>query len=203
MPTGALASEELFTRIINLAHTHDFIIAHDNPYSFVLNEHPKSILSVPGAMEVCLELNSLSKTFNMSGWRIGWVAGNPELLSHVLKVKSNMDSGMFKPLQLAAVEALKTGDEWYAQLNKEYSRRREQGYRIFDRLSVAYSKNSSGMFLWGRVKDGTGVELADKLLYEKHIFIAPGIVFGEVAENYVRLSLCQPVEILKEALERL
>ncbi len=209
MPTGAPASEELYAKLVDFGRKHGIMICNDNPYSFILNDNPLSILAQPGAMECCLELNSLSKAHNMAGWRIGMVAAEADVIAQILKVKSQMDSGMFKPLQLAAIEALKQGPEWFAQLNEEYARRRVLAGEIFDLLGAEYDRNSSGMFLWGRVavnpgEAGTspGQQLSDKILYEAGVFITPGFIFGRNGENYIRISLCAKPEVLQEAKNR-
>ena len=199
MPTGAPASEKLYERLVEFGLKHGILICNDNPYSFILNDNPLSILAQPRAKECCLELNSLSKAHNMAGWRIGMVAADAPIISEILKVKSQMDSGMFKPLQLAAVQALSQGAEWFEQLNDEYRRRRVLAGEIFDLLGVEYDKNSTGMFLWGKVADGTGEQLADKVLYEAGVFITPGFIFGKNGEAYVRISLCSKPEVLKTA----
>ena len=213
MPTGAPATEELYAKLVDFGKRHGILICNDNPYSFILNDRPISILAQPGAKECCLELNSLSKAHNMAGWRVGMVAAEAEVISQILKVKSQMDSGMFKPLQLAAVEALKQGPEWFEQLNAEYSRRRVLAGEIFDILGVEYDRNSTGMFLWGKITDacrfdraeGTekslGEQLADKVLYEAGVFITPGFIFGKNGEDYVRISLCAKSEVLKKAAD--
>ena len=213
MPTGAPATEELYAKLVDFGKRHGILICNDNPYSFILNDRPISILAQPGAKECCLELNSLSKAHNMAGWRVGMVAAEAEVISQILKVKSQMDSGMFKPLQLAAVEALKQGPEWFEQLNAEYSRRRVLAGEIFDLLGVEYDGNSTGMFLWGKITDacrfdraeGTekslGEQLADKVLYEAGVFITPGSIFGKNGEDYVRISLCAKPEVLKKAAD--
>ncbi len=198
MPTGAAASEELYAKLVDFGRRHGILICNDNPYSFILNENPLSILAQPGAKDCCLELNSLSKAHNMAGWRIGMVAADAEVIAEILKVKSQMDSGMFKPLQLAAVKALEQGPEWFAELNAEYRRRRVLAGEIFDVIGAEYDKNSSGMFLWGKV-DGPGVEVSDRLLYEAGVFITPGFIFGKNGENYIRISLCAKPETLKKA----
>ena len=203
MPTGAPATGELYAKLVDFGKRHGIMICNDNPYSFILNDNPLSILAQPGAMECCVELNSLSKAHNMAGWRIGMVAAEADVIEQILKVKSQMDSGMFKPLQLAAVEALKQGPEWFAQLNEEYSRRRVLAGEIFDILGVEYDHNSSGMFLWGRVPEGKGEALADKILYEAGVFITPGFIFGKNGEDYIRISLCAKPEVLKKAAERI
>ena len=212
MPTGASATPELYARIVDFARRHGILVVNDNPYSFILNDHPLSILSVPGARACCLELNSLSKAHNMSGWRIGMVAGDRELVAQVLKVKSQMDSGMFKPLQLAAVEALAQGPEWFRELNAGYARRRALAGAIFDTLGVRYDPASSGLFLWGRVSADNpfaaltpdpgktpGERVSDTLLYRAGIFLTPGFIFGKNGENYIRISLCAKEEVLKKA----
>lgn len=206
MPTGAPATEKLYSSLVEFGRKHGILICNDNPYSFILNDNPLSILSQPGAKECCLELNSLSKAHNMAGWRIGMVGADAEVISQILKVKSQMDSGMFKPLQLAAVEALMQGPEWFADLNAEYARRRVLAGEIFDLLGVRYDRDSSGMFLWGRVEDSglsLGQQLSDKLLYEAGVFITPGFIFGKNGEDYVRISLCARPEVLKDAAERI
>ena len=203
MPTGAPATVELYARLVDFGKRHGIMICNDNPYSFILNDNPLSILAQPGAKECCLELNSLSKAHNMAGWRIGMVAAEADVIEQILKVKSQMDSGMFKPLQLAAVEALRQGPEWFARLNEEYARRRVLAGEIFDILGVKYDRNSSGMFLWGRVPEGKGEALADKVLYEAGVFITPGFIFGRNGEDYVRISLCAKPEVLKKAAERI
>ena len=212
MPTGAPATGELYSKLVDFGRRHGIMICNDNPYSFILNDKPLSILAQPGARECCLELNSLSKAHNMAGWRIGMVAAEADVISEILKVKSQMDSGMFKPLQLAAVEALSQGPEWFAQLNGEYARRRVLAGEIFDLLGVSYDKDSSGMFLWGKVPAGmcgavegvtSGQALSDKLLYEAGVFITPGFIFGSKGEDYVRISLCAKPEVLRKAAEKI
>ena len=211
MPTGASATDELYADLVAFGRRHGILICNDNPYSFILNENPLSILSQPGAKECCLELNSLSKAHNMAGWRIGMVAADEQVISQILKVKSQMDSGMFKPLQLAAVKALEQGSEWFSELNDEYRRRRVLAGEIFDMLGVEYDHESAGMFLWGKVPQniiaGDGVSvgqvLSDKILYEAGVFITPGFIFGKNGENYIRISLCARQEILREAADRI
>ena len=211
MPTGASATDELYADLVAFGKRHGILICNDNPYSFILNENPLSILSQPGAKECCLELNSLSKAHNMAGWRIGMVAADEQVISQILKVKSQMDSGMFKPLQLAAVKALEQGSEWFSELNDEYRRRRVLAGEIFDMLGVEYDHESAGMFLWGKVPQniiaGDGVSvgqvLSDRILYEAGVFITPGFIFGKNGENYIRISLCAKQEIIREAAERI
>ena len=210
MPTGAPATGELYEKLVDFGLRHGIMICNDNPYSFILNEKPISVLACPRAKECCLELNSLSKAHNMAGWRIGMVAGAADVVSEILKVKSQMDSGMFKPLQLAAIEALKQGPEWCAERNAEYRRRRELAGEIFDLIGAEYDHDSAGMFLWGRVEnlpeDGditAGQRISDKILYEAGVFITPGFIFGRNGNNYIRISLCAKPEVLKMASEKI
>ena len=209
MPTGAPATEGLYAKLVDFGKSHGIMICNDNPYSFILNDRPLSILAQPGAKDCCLELNSLSKAHNMAGWRIGMVAAEADVIKEILKVKSQMDSGMFKPLQLAAVEALKQGPEWFEELNKEYKARRVLAAEIFDILGVRYDKASTGMFLWGKVSGLSGGEksqgeiLADKVLYEAGVFITPGFIFGKNGEDYVRISLCAKQDVLKKAAAKI
>lgn len=214
MPTGAPATEELYARLVEFGRRHNILICNDNPYSFILNDNPLSILSQPGAKECCLELNSLSKAHNMAGWRIGMVAAQSEIISEILKVKSQMDSGMFKPLQLAAVEALKQGPEWFRELNEEYRRRRTVAGEIFDLVGAEYDPSSSGMFLWGKVgadrlpSEATagltvGQLVSDRILQEAGVFITPGFIFGRNGDDYIRISLCAAPETLVEAKRRI
>ena len=212
MPTGASATPELYRKIVDFALRHRLLVVNDNPYSFILNDRPLSILATPGAKECCLELNSLSKAHNMSGWRIGMVAGQRDLVAQVLKVKSQMDSGMFKPLQLAAVEALSQGPDWFRDLNAEYARRRRLAGEIFDAIGARYDTASTGLFLWGRIEadnlfaaltPGTGASLgervSDTILYRSGVFITPGFIFGDNGKDYIRISLCAKPEVLVHA----
>lgn len=212
MPTGAAATEELYGRLVDFGRRHGIMICNDNPYSFILNDRPLSILAQPGAKECCLELNSLSKAHNMAGWRIGMVAADAEVIAQILKVKSQMDSGMFKPLQIAAVEALGQDRDWFVSLNEEYARRRSLAGDIFDLIGVEYEKDSSGMFLWGKVSSSLcsagsekspGEQLSDRILYEAGVFMTPGFIFGKNGEGYVRISLCAKPEILKMAYDKI
>ena len=203
MPTGAAASPELYARLVDFGRRHGILICNDNPYSFILNDRPLSILAQPDAKECCLELNSLSKAHNMAGWRIGMVAAAADVISEILKVKSQMDSGMFKPLQLAAVKALSQGPEWFAELNGEYLRRKKLAGEIFDMLGVEYDSGSTGMFLWGKVGASSGEEVADRILYEAGVFITPGFIFGKNGKEYIRISLCSKPEVLRKAAERI
>lgn len=210
MPTGAKATPEIYQRLVDFGLRHKILIVNDNPYSFILTDKPLSILAVPRAMECCLELNSLSKSHNMSGWRIGMVAGAPEMISEILKVKSQMDSGIFKPLQLAAVEALNQSPEWFAKLNSEYVRRRVAAGRIFDTLGAVYDHDTAGLFLWGRVPSGyandgmsAGEVISERVLHQAGVFITPGFIFGKNGENYIRVSLCATTEVLEAAERRI
>ena len=209
MPTGAPASEELYKKLVDFGRKRGILICNDNPYSFILNDNPISIMSQPEAKECCLELNSLSKAHNMAGWRIGMVAADKEVISQILKVKSQMDSGMFKPLQLAAIKALEQDREWFTSLNDEYRRRRILAGEIFEMLGAEYDKDSAGMFLWGKVKESAdgqacpGQVVSDRVLYQAGVFITPGFIFGKNGENYIRISLCARPEILKQAADRI
>jgi len=180
MPTGARATKELFKKLVDFGLRNSILICNDNPYSFILNEEQISILEVSRAKEIALELNSLSKSQNMAGWRIGMVAGNAEHINTILKVKSNMDSGMFLPMQLAAVEALKNSPQWYQGINKTYSERREIAYEILDILKCKYDSSQSGMFVWAKVSEEykSGEILSEHLLQEAFVFLTPGFIFG-------------------------
>lgn len=204
MPTGAAGSEELFRKLIAFAKKHQILLVNDNPYSFILNNKPASVLNIPGAMEVAMELNSLSKTFNMAGWRVGMVMGKQELIEAVLKVKSNMDSGMFYGIQKGAIAALKSDPEWFEQQNRIYEKRRNLVFELAGKLNCTYDENSVGLFVWARLpKEETSSEaFVDKLLYEKDLFIAPGTIFGSNGEGYIRFSLCIPEEKIEAILKR-
>jgi len=205
MPTGANASMELYEKLVSFARKHNIVIVNDNPYSFILNDQPLSILSVPGAKECCIEFNSMSKSHNMPGWRVGMLASNAQFIQWVLKVKSNIDSGMFRPLQLAAAKALACDASWYAEINSVYSERRGLAGEIMHTLGCTYDENQVGMFLWGKVPESCeNVEaLTDKVLYEANVFITPGFIFGSNGARYIRLSLCCNKEMLANALERI
>lgn len=203
MPTGANGSKELFEKLIAFGQKHQILIVNDNPYSFVLNENPISILQVEGAKDIALELNSLSKTYNMAGWRVGMVLGKATLIDAVLKVKSNMDSGMFYGIQKGAIEALKLGKDWFLKQNEVYSKRRALIFQLAEKLDCTYDKNSVGLFVWAQLPQGISAEaFIDKVLIEKHIFITPGIIFGSKGEGYIRFSLCVTEEKIREALAR-
>ncbi|MET0298318.1 MAG: aminotransferase class I/II-fold pyridoxal phosphate-dependent enzyme [Flavitalea sp.] len=205
MPTGKLPSEELFKKIVAFGKKHDILICHDNPYSFILNDKPASILNVEGAKEVALELNSLSKSQNMAGWRIGMLVGAAERINEVMRFKSNMDSGMFLPVQLAAAKALGLGKEWYAELNRIYAGRRSKVFELLDLLGCTYDRSQAGMFVWARIpsNEESGYKLSDKVLYGANVFITPGGIFGSAGDNYVRVSLCCKDENIEAAKERI
>jgi aspartate/methionine/tyrosine aminotransferase len=203
MPTGAKPSKYVFEELVAFGKRHNILIVNDNPYSFILNDSPKSILSVEGAKDTCLELNSLSKTFNMAGWRVGMVVGASEHINNILKVKSNMDSGMFYGIQKGAIEALKCSKMWFATLNNVYRQRRHLVWQLADALNCTYDKEASGLFVWAKLPAYLKAEeFIDLVLKENHIFITPGTIFGSKGEGYIRFSLCAPAEVLEEALER-
>ncbi len=201
MPTGAVASLEELKRIVNFCRESGILLLNDNPYGFIRNAQPVSLLQVEGAKDVAMELNSLSKSHNMAGWRVGMLAASEQRITEVLRFKSNMDSGMFLPLQLAAATALGLGAEWYEELNSVYYRREKIGEQIFDALGIEYAKNQAGLFLWGRLPEGIDCyEFCDKLLYERGVFLTPGAVFGSNGTRYMRLSLCATEEVLLSVL---
>ncbi|WP_373522368.1 pyridoxal phosphate-dependent aminotransferase [Aquiflexum sp.] len=204
MPTGAKADLDLFQKLIDFGKKHDIIIAHDNPYSFILEDNPKSIFQIEGAKDIALELNSLSKTSNMAGWRVGMLSGKPEWIQAITKVKSNMDSGMFLGIQQGAIAALGLGEDWYKQLNQIYSKRRKLVWELVEKLGMSCEKNTSGMFVWAKLPDGqNSVQFVDSLLYTYHIFVTPGQVFGKEGEGYVRFSLCVNETAIQEAIRRI
>jgi aspartate/methionine/tyrosine aminotransferase len=204
MPTGANGTLELFEKIIAFGKKHHILIVNDNPYSFVLNDNPISILQVDGAKEVALELNSLSKTFNMAGWRVGMVLGNATLVEAVLKVKSNMDSGMFYGIQKGAIEALKLGKTWFKSQNDVYAKRRNLIFELAEKLHCSFDKNSVGLFVWAKLPKGisSAEKFIDEVLIEKHIFITPGTIFGSNGEGYIRFSLCVTEAKIQDAINR-
>ena len=203
MPTGTQGSKVFYKEVIAFAKAHDIILVNDNPYSFILNDSPLSILEVAGAKEVALELNSLSKTFNMAGWRVGMVLGNPDLINAILKVKSNMDSGMFYGIQKGAIAALQLDKDWFTNINTVYKKRRELIYTLATKLNCTFDTNGTGMFVWAKLQGGIDAEqFIDALLYEKDLFITPGTIFGSQGEGYIRFSLCVTEERIKEAIER-
>jgi aspartate/methionine/tyrosine aminotransferase len=204
MPTGATADRRDLQRLVDFAKEKGILIVNDNPYSFVLNDNPISILAMEGAKDVALELNSLSKTFNMAGWRVGMVMGGKDHISAILKVKSNMDSGMFYGIQKGAIAALKSGSDWFAELNVLYNKRRNLMFQLIDKLNCTYDRDSAGMFVWAKLPIGSASseEFVDRILYDKHIFIAPGTIFGSNGEGYIRFSLCVAEDRIKEAIGR-
>ena len=203
MPTGALATHKFYDDVINFAKRHNILVVNDNPYSFILNDKPRSVLQYKGAKDYCLELNSLSKTFNMAGWRVGMVLGHSEYINAILKVKSNMDSGMFYGIQKGAIEALRCSELWYISLNSVYQTRRKLIWELAERLKCTFDKDTSGLFVWAKLPRGIKSEVfIDKVLKEYSLFIAPGTIFGSNGEGYVRFSLCASEEDIKEAIER-
>ncbi len=203
MPTGANATIPQFDALVQFAKKHQLLLVNDNPYSFILNDNPKSVFEVEGAKEVALELNSLSKSFNMAGWRVGMVIGSAKNLKAILQVKSNMDSGMFFGIQKGAIAALNSPKNWFEKLNEIYTKRRKIAWKIFDVLKCEYDENSAGLFVWAKIpSQKKSEELADELLYNYDVFLTPGTVFGSNGEGYIRLSLCTPMEQLNEVLTR-
>lgn len=205
MPTGATASENLFSELIDFGRKHRILICNDNPYSFILNDNPRSILGVDGAGEVAIELNSLSKSHNMAGWRVGMLGGNEDYVQTVQKVNSNVHSGMFYAVQQAAVEALQLSDEWYRALNNMYRNRRAIVWEIFDLLNCSYSRNATGLFVWAKIPDSAddAETLSEKILHQAHVFITPGFIFGNNGKRYLRISLCSNEKDLQEAKSRI
>lgn len=205
MPTGQLPSREMFEELVAFASKHGILLVHDNPYSFILNEKPMSLLSVPGAKECAVELNSLSKSHHMAGWRVGMLSGAAERIAEVLRFKSNMDSGMFLPVQLAAARALELGKEWQEQVNAVYRERRVKVFTLLDLLGCGYSSEQAGLFVWARIPKGIndGFAMSDDLLNSSSVFITPGGIFGDAGKKYIRISLCAPVEKLAEATHRI
>jgi aspartate/methionine/tyrosine aminotransferase len=204
MPTGQLPNRSLFEKLVAFGKKHNILICHDNPYSFILNETPASLLSVEGAKEVAIELNSLSKSQNMAGWRIGTLCGAKERIDEVLRFKSNMDSGMFLPAQLAAAKALGLGKEWYDSVNVVYAARRKKVFELLDLLECVYDKSQAGMFVWAKIPAGykNGFALSDEILYNANVFITPGGIFGSAGDQYIRVSLCSPEEKLTDSIKR-
>lgn len=205
MPTGAKGSTELFEKLVAFGKKHEIIICHDNPYSFILNDKPMSILSVPGAKDICIELNSLSKSHNMSGWRMGMLSSNAQFVKWVLKAKSNIDSGQFKPMQLATVAALSNSDEWHTDMNRIYAERRVWAEKIMDLLNCRYDKSQVGLFVWGKLPDEVSgsEEFINDILYKANVFITPGFIFGSNGERFIRISLGSSVDLIKEAYRRI
>jgi aspartate/methionine/tyrosine aminotransferase len=206
MPTGTKAKKEKFIELIAFAKKHSILLCHDNPYNLVLNEEaPMSILSFPGALEVAVELNSFSKSFNMAGWRVGMVLGREDYIGAILRVKSNIDSGMFLPVQHAAIKALENGQKWHEERNKIYADRRNLVFDLFDRLGFSYDRHQTGLFVWAKAPDSIAdvPAYSDQLLYEKNIFLTPGFIFGKNGQRYLRASLCVTKERMAQALGRL
>ena len=201
MPTGAVATLTDLERIVAFCRENSILLLNDNPYGFIRNNQPISLLQIEGAKDIAMELNSLSKSHNMAGWRVGMLAASEQRITEILRFKSNMDSGMFLPLQLAAATALGLGDEWYSSQNEEYYRRESIGKAIFDLLGLEYAENQAGLFLWGRLPEGENCyDFCDRLLYDKGIFLTPGGIFGSEGNRYMRLSLCAPQEVLENVL---
>ena len=205
MPTGTQATPELLQRIVDFGRRHGIVIAHDNPYSLILNENPTSLLQIEGAKDVAIELNSMSKSHNMAGWRMGMLASNPTMIEWILKVKSNIDSGQFRPMMLAAVKGLEADKSWYDTLNATYARRRAVAEEVMTALGCTFDPTQRGLFLWGRIADSeSGSEaVADRALYESRVFVTPGFIFGSNGDRYIRISLCATEEKLREALARI
>ncbi len=205
MPTGTKGTIKLFNELVAFALKHNILLCNDNPYSFILNTDYHSMLNVKGSKDIGLELNSLSKSHNMAGWRIGMVAGHSEYIKNILKVKSNMDSGMYKPLQMAAAQALSCNEDWFNRINDEYKRRRELVWQIFEANGSTYDKQQSGLFVWAKIPQDydNSSNFSNKYLYESSVFIAPGFIFGTNGEGFARISLCCNIETLNEALNRI
>jgi LL-diaminopimelate aminotransferase len=205
MPTGQLPTEAMFKQLIAFAKKHDILLVHDNPYSFILNDKPMSLLSIEGAKDVAIELNSFSKSHNMAGWRVGMLSGSKERIDEVLRFKSNMDSGMFLPIQLAAAKALELGQEWYDEVNAVYRKRRIKVFELLKLLDCAFDTKQAGMFVWASipVKYEDGYELSDAVLKNSNVFITPGGIFGSAGGKYIRVSLCTPEEKIEEAIQRI
>ena len=203
MPTGTLGNKKILKGLVDFAKKNEILLINDNPYSFILNNQPSSIFNVEGAEQVCLELNSLSKTFNMSGWRVGMLTGAKAHLDNVIKVKSNMDSGMFYGIQKGAIEALNSSKNWFSDLNLIYSERRKLVWELATALNCTFETNTSGMFVWAKLPTGLKSEaFIDKILHDYHLFIAPGTIFGTNGEGYIRFSLCAPSESIELAIKR-
>ena len=205
MPTGARPTRELFARLVDFARRHHILLVHDNPYSFIRNDEPMSLLATPGAKDVAIELNSLSKSHNMAGWRLGMIGAARERIDQILRFKSNMDSGMFYPMQAAAAEALALGDDWYRSLNDLYYSREAKGAELLDTLGCTYQPHQSGLFIWARIPEGAGdcYAYADRILDQCNVFVTPGGIFGSEGNNYIRISLCSPVETLDRAIAQI
>lgn len=205
MPTGAPATMELYQKIVDFGRRHQILICNDNPYSFILNDNPISLLAVEGAKDVAIELNSMSKAHNMAGWRFGMAASNAEVISTVLKVKSNMDSGVFRPMQMAAAEALALGKDWFDKVNAEYRERQKYAFAIMERLGCTFSTDQNGLFVWARVPEqwSSAEQLSDEILNRTGVFITPGFIFGSQGERFLRISLCAKIPVFETALKRI
>jgi LL-diaminopimelate aminotransferase len=205
MPTGANASMELFEKLVAFGKKHEIVICNDNPYSFILNDEKLSILQVPGAKDICIELNSMSKSHNMAGWRMAMLASNAEFVQWILRVKSNVDSGMFKPMMMAAVQALQNPASWHDEINAIYAKRRTIAFRIMDSLGCTYDTGQVGLFVWAKIpaQYSDSGALADEVLYKKNVFLTPGFIFGDKGKRYVRISLCCTEEMMEEAFYRI
>lgn len=204
MPTGADVDLAFYSDLVAFGLSNDILICNDNPYTFILNDNPKSIFQIQGSKTNLIELTSLSKNYNMAGWRIGAIAAEAEIINTVLKFKSNMDSGMYKALQLAAVKALSLGEQWFSSLNAKYLKRKRIAEEILSTLSLQYNKDQCGMFLWAKVPEGTlGETMSDRILKQTGVFITPGFIFGSKGNEFIRISLCSTEEVLSEALARI
>jgi aspartate/methionine/tyrosine aminotransferase len=205
MPTGAAAAADTFRRIIDFGKRHNIVIVNDNPYSFILNDNPQSILAVDGARDIAIELNSLSKSHNMAGWRVAMLASNPQFVEWIVKVKSNIDSGQFKPVMLAAVKALNADDSWYKKLNEAYGERRKAAERVMDALGCKFDPKQRGLFLWGKIPDDIAnvEDFTERVLNEAGVFITPGFIFGSNGNRYIRISLCATVDVIQAAEQRI
>jgi aspartate/methionine/tyrosine aminotransferase len=205
MPTGQLPTHDLFVQLVTFAKKHNIIICHDNPYSFILNEHPVSMLNVENAKDVVIELNSLSKSHNMAGWRVGMLSGARERIDDIIRFKSNMDSGMFLPVQLAAARALQLGQEWFNEINSVYKARRKKVFKLLELLKCSFDESQAGMFVWAKISQQyeDGYQLSDTILKQSNVFITPGGIFGSAGKNYIRVSLCSIEEKIDEAIERI
>jgi len=205
MPTGAKATAELFEKLVAFGKKHNIVICNDNPYSFILNDEKLSILAIDGAKDICVELNSMSKSHNMAGWRMAMLASNEQFVGWILKVKSNVDSGMFRPMMIGAIKALQNSTEWHNEMNRIYSERREIALRIMDALHCVCDTTQVGLFIWAKIPDryNDSGELADEILYGKNVFITPGFIFGDKGKRYIRISLCCNDKMLEEAWKRI
>lgn len=205
MPTGTPATSSFFNEAVAFAKQHELLLCHDNPYSFILNDEPKSLMAADGAMDVAIELNSLSKSSNMAGWRVGMLVGAEARIQEIIRFKSNMDSGMFLPAQMAAAKALSLGRDWYDQLNATYRSRREKVYQLLDTLGCIYNREQTGLFVWAKIPASypDGYSLSDEVLQQSRVFITPGGIFGDGGNGYIRVSLCATADVLDEAYKRI